>query len=33
MVHQILSPAVQDSEEANLGAQMFRVSGDGAQGF
>lgn len=33
MVHQILSPSVQDSDEADLGPQMFRIGGDRAQGF
>ena len=31
--HQILSPGVQNSEEADLGAQMFAIRRNGAQGF
>src|ERR1700730_6086272 len=31
--HQILSPGVQDSEEADLGTQMFGISSNSAQGF
>jgi hypothetical protein len=33
MKHQVLSPTVQHGEEANLGAEMFWVGGNGAQGF
>jgi hypothetical protein len=30
MKKQVLSPAVEDSEEAELGAQMFGIGGNGA---
>jgi hypothetical protein len=33
MMEQILSPGVKHSEEADLGAQMFGIGGDGRQGF
>src|SRR5580692_3722063 len=33
MKHQVLSPTVQHGEEADLGAEMFGVGGNGAQGF
>src|SRR5580693_4191993 len=33
MKHQVLSPTVQHGEEANFGAEMFGVGGNGAQGF
>ena len=31
VMHQILSPCVQDGDEADLGAQVFGVSANGAQ--
>src|SRR5271169_3405530 len=33
MKEQILSPTVKDSEEADLGAQMFGIGSDGGQGL
>jgi hypothetical protein len=33
MEHQVLSPGMQGGEEADLGAEIFGVSGNGAQGF
>ncbi len=33
MMQQVLSPGVQDGEEADLGAQVLGIGGDGAQGF
>ena len=33
MSKQILSPGVKHGEEADLGAQMFRIGGNGRQGF
>src|SRR5215469_12642256 len=33
MVQQVLSPGVEHSEEADLGSQVFRISGNGAQSF
>ncbi len=33
MVLQVLPPGMQDRDEADLGAQVFRIGGDRAQGF
>ena len=33
MMEQVLAPGVQHGEEADLGAQMLRIGGDGAQGL
>jgi hypothetical protein len=33
VVQQVLSPGVQDREKADLGAQVLRIGGDGAQRF
>jgi hypothetical protein len=33
MIEQVLPPGVQNGEKADLGAQVFRVTGDGEQGF
>jgi hypothetical protein len=33
MKQQVLPPGVKDSQEADLGSQMFGISADGAQGF
>ena len=33
MKQQALSPTVKHGEEADLGAQMFGIGGNGAQGF
>ena len=33
MEHQVLSPTMQDGEEADLGAEVFGIGGDGLQGF
>jgi hypothetical protein len=31
MMNQLLAPGVEDGEETQLGAQMFRIGGDGAE--
>jgi hypothetical protein len=33
MMMQVLAPGVEHSDEADLGAQMLRIGGDGAQGL
>jgi hypothetical protein len=33
MKHQILSPTMQDGEEADLRTEMLGISGNGLQGF
>ena len=33
MVQQVLTPTVQHGEEADLGAEVFGIGGNGAQGF
>ena len=33
MMQQLLSPGMQDGDEADLGAQVFGIGGDGAQGL
>ena len=33
VMQQVLSPGVEDGEEAEVNAEVFRVPGDGEQGF